>query len=161
MIEAIDHLNIVVRDLPGMRAFYRDVLGLKVTKEVSIRGAWIDRTVGLEGVDADVVYLEAVGGGTRIELIAYRSPLPETGTRLPPDANRANLPGVRHFAFRVTGIDDLVASLRRAGVSFLSPVQQVPDEQVTYAGGVRKQLVYLRDPEGNLLELCEYAPPVG
>ena len=31
--------------------------------------------------------------------------------------------------------------------------------QVTYAGGVRKRLVYFHDPEGNLLELCEYKAP--
>jgi hypothetical protein len=27
---------------------------------------------------------------------------------------------------------------------------------VTYSGGVRKRLVYFRDPEDNILELCEY-----
>jgi catechol 2,3-dioxygenase-like lactoylglutathione lyase family enzyme len=32
----------------------------------------------------------------------------------------------------------------------------VPSSQVTYANNVRKRLVYFRDPEGNLLELCEY-----
>ena len=37
-----------------------------------------------------------------------------------------------------------------------SDVQSVPDSQVTYAEGVRKRLVYFRDPEGNILELCEY-----
>jgi hypothetical protein len=40
-------------------------------------------------------------------------------------------------------------------------VQSVPDSQVTYAGGVRKRLVYFRDPEGNLLELCEYRSASG
>ena len=41
-------------------------------------------------------------------------------------------------------------------MEFLSDVQRVPAEQVTYAAGVSKHLVYFRDPEGNLLELCEY-----
>jgi hypothetical protein len=50
----------------------------------------------------------------------------------------------------------MVAKLRAAGVEFFSGVQTVPDSQVTYAGGVRKRLVYFRDPEGNILELCEY-----
>ena len=34
--------------------------------------------------------------------------------------------------------------------------RQVPDAQVRYRGGVRKRLVYFKDPEGNLLEFCEY-----
>jgi len=41
-------------------------------------------------------------------------------------------------------------------VKFFSAVQSVPDSQVTYAGGMRKRLVYFRDPEGNVLEFCEY-----
>jgi hypothetical protein len=32
----------------------------------------------------------------------------------------------------------------------------VPTAQVAFAGA-QKRLVYFRDPEGNLLELCEYA----
>jgi catechol 2,3-dioxygenase-like lactoylglutathione lyase family enzyme len=60
------------------------------------------------------------------------------------------------MAFRVGDIDPVAGQLRDAGVKFLSDIQQVPDSQVTYAGGVRKRLVYFHDPEGNLLELCEY-----
>ena len=45
----------------------------------------------------------------------------------------------------------------RPEVRVFSVIQTVPDSQVTYAGGVRKRLVYFHDPEGNLLELCEYA----
>ena len=42
------------------------------------------------------------------------------------------------------------------GAKVIGDVQQVPDEQVKYSGGIRKRLVYFHDPEGNLLELCEY-----
>ena len=50
----------------------------------------------------------------------------------------------------------LVEKLGQAGVTFESQVKSVPDSQVTYSGGVRKRLVYFRDPEDNILELCEY-----
>ena len=60
------------------------------------------------------------------------------------------------MAFKVDDVDAMVAKLRAAGVEFFSGVQTVPDSQVTYAGGVRKRLVYFRDAEGNILELCEY-----
>lgn len=134
-----------------MTAFYRDVLGFSVTKEVSISGDWIDATVGLQGVAADVVYLD-LPSGPRIELIYYRSPqVPASNA-----PNEPNAFGLRHMAFRVTDIDAIVEKLKSAGVKFQSEVKSVPDSQVTYTGGVRKRLVYFRDPEGNILELCEY-----
>jgi len=152
MIEQIDHINIVVDDLPRMIAFYRGQLGLRVTKEVTIRGDWVEATVRLKDVLADVVYLEGTTGA-RLELIKYRFP---DGGR-PVGVSEPNAKGIRHLAFRVRGIDEMAASLKRAGVRIVSDVQAVPDSQVTYAGGVRKRLVYFYDPEGNLLELCEYA----
>src|SRR5690349_17113576 len=99
MIESIDHINIVVDDLTKMTTFYRDLLGLRVTKEVSISGEWIDHTVGLSGVAGDVVYLEAAQGA-RIELIRYRSP---DGIR-PSGFDKPNAKGIRHLAFRVNNI---------------------------------------------------------
>jgi catechol 2,3-dioxygenase-like lactoylglutathione lyase family enzyme len=151
MLQHIDHVNLVVRDWERMTAFYADVLGLKVTKRVTIRGEWIDRVVGLAGVEADVVYLD-LPAGSRIELIYYRQPASPA-----PEPNQANLLGLRHIAFRVADIDAVVAQLRAADTPFHSEVSTVPSTQVQYAGGAQKRLVYFRDPEGNLLELCEYA----
>ena len=151
MISAIDHVNLVVADLPRMLAFYRDALGMTVTKEVTIGGDWIGKTVGLSDVRAEVVYLE-LPSGPRIELIRYLSP---DAVRVP-GVDRPNAIGLRHLAFRVDDIDAATGRLGRAGVELFSDVQTVPDSQVTYAGGVRKRLVYFRDPEGNILELCEY-----
>jgi catechol 2,3-dioxygenase-like lactoylglutathione lyase family enzyme len=147
----IDHVNLVVQDLEGMTAFYRDALGLTVTKRVTITGAWIGATVGLTDPHADVVYLD-LDSGPRIELIRYNRPTIDR----PANVDQPNAPGLRHLAFKVDDIDAAVVRLRGAGVAFFSDVQQVPDTQVSYAGGVRKRLIYFKDPEGNLLELCEY-----
>ena len=147
----IDHVNLVVQDLERMVAFYRDALGLKETKRVMITGSWVAATVGLPEVHADVVYLD-FASGPRVELIRYNRPTIDR----PAGVDRPNAPGLRHIAFKVDDIDATVARLRSAGVKFFADVQQVPDTQVTYAGGVRKRLVYFSDPEGNLLELCEY-----
>jgi catechol 2,3-dioxygenase-like lactoylglutathione lyase family enzyme len=151
MLSSIDHVNLVVADLPRMLAFYRDVLGLTVTKEVTISGDWIGQTVGLTDVRAEVVYLD-LPSGPRIELLRYISP----DALQAPGVDRPNAIGLRHLAFKVDDIDAVTQRLRAAGVEFFSGVQTVPDAQVTYAGGVRKRLVYFRDPEGNILELCEY-----
>jgi catechol 2,3-dioxygenase-like lactoylglutathione lyase family enzyme len=154
MIEGIDHVNLVVRDLNAMIAFYRDVLGFLVTKEATISGDWIAEVVGLKDVLADVVYLHP-SQGPRVELIHYRQP---EGFR-PDGLSLANTFGLRHIAFRVTDVDRVVDRLRLVGVRTHSPVATVPQTQVTYAGGASKKLVYFQDPEGNLLELCEYPLP--
>jgi len=150
MLESIDHINIVVADLEAMLRFYTEVLGLKLTKRVTISGPWIENVVGLKNVSGEVIYLDPPSG-PRVELIQYKPPGPN-----PSHLSDSNARGIRHLAFRVDNIDDIFARLRSGGVKFLSDVQQVPDSQVTYAGGVRKRLVYFHDPEGNLLELCEY-----
>ncbi len=150
IIERIDHVNLVVENLEAMIAFYRDVLGLRLSKRATIRGPWIDAVTGLEGVEADVAFLEA-DGGSGLELICYRRP---RGPR-PEGLGQPNTRGLRHIAFRVGDLAGLVASLRAAGTALRSPVQEVPAGQVDFAGQ-RKWLAYLLDPEGNLLELCAF-----
>ncbi len=152
-MESVDHVNIVVEDLDGMLEFYTGVLGLRISRTVSIRGDWVDRVTGLEGVEGDVVYLEALEGTARVELIRYRSP----ASRRPEALGVPNVPGIRHIAFRVGDVGAMADALRAAGVELLSDVEMVPAEQVTYEGGARKRIVYFRDPEGNLLEVCSYS----
>jgi catechol 2,3-dioxygenase-like lactoylglutathione lyase family enzyme len=149
-IQRIDHVNLVVADMRAMEAFYGKVLGLRATKRATIRGPWIEAATGLSPVEADVVFLEAAEG-PGIELIHYRTP---QGSR-PEGLGDPHVRGLRHVALRVDGLDVLVAALRAAGTVLLSEVQQVPVTQVDYAD-VRKRLVYCLDPEGNLLELCDF-----
>jgi catechol 2,3-dioxygenase-like lactoylglutathione lyase family enzyme len=151
MLSTIDHINLVVTDLERMVEFYSSTLDLTVTKRVTISGRWIDETVGLKDVLADVVYLD-LPSGPRIELLRYHKPIGD----IPIGLDRPNTGGLRHMAFKVDDIDVAVENLKRAGVRFVSDIQAVPSTQVTYAGGVRKRLVYFHDPEGNILELCEY-----
>ena len=151
MFDQIDHVNFVVRDLEGMTRFYSEVLGFRVVKSVTISGAWIDAVVGLDDVVADVVYLDPPNG-PRIELIRYIEPA-SVGSQEPSIASAF---GLRHLAFRVSDIDAALVQLERAGVRANGLVATVPTSQVQYAGGAQKRLVYFYDPEGNLLELCEY-----
>jgi len=155
MLKAVDHVNIVVDDMSLMLGFYRDALGLKVTQDVVISGDWIAAVVGLKNVKARVIYLElgpSPGAGTRIELIKYESPI---SLQLA-DQDQPHALGIRHMAFAVDDIDVIVERLKNRGVTFSSQVMQVPNTQVQYAGNIRKRLVYFQDPEGNILELCEY-----
>lgn len=150
-VDQIDHVNIVVDDLNKMTQFYRDVLGMEQYKEATITGEWVDSVVGLRKTVADVVFLR-LGSGSNLELIQYRNP---NGDR-PAHLASPNTKGIRHMAFRVHDIEELVETIGQTGVKFVSSVQVVPTQQVAVGDGIRKRLVYFHDPEGNLLELCSY-----
>ncbi|MEX1000213.1 MAG: VOC family protein, partial [Thermodesulfobacteriota bacterium] len=78
MINAIDHLNIVVSDLDRSVKFYTEVLGFEQTNGAHMEGEWIESIVGLKGVMADVVFIVAPAGEPRIELLCYKSPTGES-----------------------------------------------------------------------------------
>ena len=102
-----------------------------------------------------MVYLDATSdaaeAGAGVELFQYR--LPE-GAR-PRDLHAPNTKGIRHIAFRMHDLDATAATLRAAGVKLLSDIQDVSAQQVDYAAQ-RKRTVYALDPEGNLLEFCDF-----
>jgi glyoxylase I family protein len=149
-IKHIDHVNLVVADMRRMIDFYCKVLGLRLARQVTISGAWIDDVTGLDEVMADVAFLEA-SSGPAIELLYYHRP---KGSRVQ-GQEIPNTIGLRHLAFRVSDIDAVAATILAAGVPLVSKVHCVPTAQVAYAQA-QKRLVYFRDPEGNLLELCAY-----
>ena len=151
MIRAIDHLNIVVADLERSRRFYTEVLGFRVMKEARLEGEWIDRIVGLKGVQGRVVYVVAPAGEPRLELLCYDTPKGED----PVATRRANTIGLRHIALRVDDIAAMVAKLRAAGVELFSEPVKVPAGVVTHDQG-EKTLVYFLDPDGVILELAQY-----
>lgn len=151
MIRAIDHINIVVADLPRSVWFYTKLLGFRLMKEARLEGEWIDRIVGLSGVKGRVAYVVAPAGEPRIELLCYESPPGEN-----PAANRrANTMGLRHIALRVDDIAAMTAKLRAAGVEVFSEPVHVPAGVVKHDQG-EKTLVYFLDPDGVILELAQY-----
>ncbi|MSU24547.1 MAG: hypothetical protein EXS32_12090 [Opitutus sp.] len=152
MIQAIDHLNIVVADMERSRKFYTEVLGFTKTKEAQLSGEWIERIVGLQGVRVHAVFLVSPGGEPRIELLKYEAP---AGAGFA-ENSRANTLGLRHFALRVDDIAAMVAKLRAAGVEVFGEPVRVPGGVVEFDAGSHKTLVYLLDPDGVIIELAEY-----
>lgn len=151
MLRGIDHVNLVVSNLARSVRFYTEVLGCRKTADVHLKGEWIERIVGLRGVEGRVAFVEPPGGGVRIELLQYVTP---AGSAVP-ENSRANTPGLRHLAFRVDDIAGLAERLRAAGATLLSDPVKVPAGVVSFAAG-DKTLVYFLDPDGVLLELAEY-----
>lgn len=151
MIRAVDHINIVVRDLERSVRFYTDLLGFRLAREATLEGAWIDRIVGLEGVKGRVAYVVAPAGEPRIELLAYDAPVGVD----PVGNRRANTVGLRHIALQVDDIAAMTAKLRAAGVTVFSDPVKVPAGVVKHDAG-EKTLVYFLDPDGVILELAQY-----
>lgn len=145
----VNHINIVVADMERSLAFYVGLLQMRVTFETELSGAWIETVAGLPGVSARCVFCQPAGGGTRFELLEYRTP---AGVALP-ENNRANTIGLRHVALEVDDVDLWYQRLTNAGVKAVSEPVTVPFSIVE---GARKRLCYLRDPDGALVEIASY-----
>ncbi|MEM1058007.1 MAG: VOC family protein [Verrucomicrobiota bacterium] len=150
-VAGIDHLNIVVRDLDRSLDFYCRLLGFREVLRTTLEGDWIGRIVGLEGVRAEVAFVVAPGGEPRIELLRYHHPGGEPVAR----NSQPNTPGLRHIALRVAELAPLMERLRAEGVAFFGEPVKVPGGAVHHEAG-EKELVYFTDPDGVILELCQY-----
>ena len=151
MIDAVDHINLVVSDLERSVKFYTELLGFRETKRAHLEGQWIESIIGLKNVYADVVYIVAPAGEPRLELLCYQSPRGKST----PDHSLPNTIGLRHIAFRVKDILATVKRLKGAGVPIIGETVAVPPNAVSHDAG-QKILCYFLDPDGVLLELAEY-----
>ncbi len=48
-IHRIDHVGVIVNDLPAAKAFFLD-FGLEVLGEEELKGEWVERIIGLHDV---------------------------------------------------------------------------------------------------------------
>jgi catechol 2,3-dioxygenase-like lactoylglutathione lyase family enzyme len=131
------HVGITVSDLDRAVAFYRDVLGLAVVDRFSVDGEAFATGVGVDGASADFAHLDA--GDVRVELVAY-DPAGEAV-----DSGRVNRPGTAHLGLSVPDLDRVYGSLP-------DEVETVSPPQRTASG---TKILFVRDPEGNLVELLE------
>jgi len=151
-LKRIDHVNIVVTNLERSKAFYGAILGLKVVFEAELSGPWISRVTGVEDVKAQYVILEPPEGGCRIELIEYEKPEGITSNSI----SEVNATGLRHLAFQVENIDEVVDRLTAKGVKFNSDPVAVSSAVASAPKAKGKKLCYFRDPDGVILEIAEY-----
>jgi 4-hydroxyphenylpyruvate dioxygenase-like putative hemolysin len=110
--------------------------------EGEVEGEWVEKIIGLQDVNVEVVMLQTPDGDANIELVKFHTPSDENGIQRP----LANTLGIRHIAFAVEDIEALVAKLKKKGAELIGEIQNY---QNAY------QLCYVRGPKGIILELVE------
>src|SRR5215216_7038155 len=71
-LQRMDNVLIVVEDLEAAMAFFAE-LGMELEGETQVEGPWADRTVGLNGVRADITMMRTPDGHGRVELTKFHT----------------------------------------------------------------------------------------
>jgi catechol 2,3-dioxygenase-like lactoylglutathione lyase family enzyme len=140
-IHRIDHVGIVVNDLPAAKAFFLD-FGLETLGEGKVQGEWVEQIIGLHDVKVAYVMLGTPDGEATIELVKFAMPSDEKGVQ----RNLANTLGIRHICFAVEDVEAIVAKLKKKGAELVGEIRNYENAY---------KLCYLRGPEGIILELAE------
>jgi catechol 2,3-dioxygenase-like lactoylglutathione lyase family enzyme len=141
-LQRMDNVLIVVEDLEAAKAFFAE-LGMELEGETQLEGPWVDSTVGLKDVRADIAMMRTPDGHGRVELSKFHTP---PAFRAEPESAPANTLGIRRIMFAVEDIDDVVARLRSHGGELVGEIAQYEDSY---------RLCFLRGPEGIIIGLAE------
>jgi catechol 2,3-dioxygenase-like lactoylglutathione lyase family enzyme len=152
MIEArFGHINVIARDWRRLADFYTRLFGMEIVPpERDYRGPDLEAGTGVPGAALRGAHLRLPGlgdSGPTLEIYQYES-MPDG---LPPAVNR---PGFGHIAFVVPDVDTARAAVLAEGGA---PVGSVVTLQT--ADGRRVTWAYVKDPEGNILELQSWSGP--
>jgi catechol 2,3-dioxygenase-like lactoylglutathione lyase family enzyme len=135
MITRLGHLCFRTHQLPVMIAFYRDVLGLTVK-------------FGLKHDDGtEFGYYLAAGHTTFIEIFDHAGAARQWGGSSEPLAPNAGT-HYNHFCLEVVALEAFRAQLQARGAE-VTPVS---------VGMDHSKQAWLKDPDGNAIELMEYTP---
>jgi catechol 2,3-dioxygenase-like lactoylglutathione lyase family enzyme len=141
-IKKLDHVSVVVDDLPAAIAFFT-ALGMTVEGQAPIEGPWADRINGIENIQVDIAMMGTPDGHGRLELTKFRNP---QLVDIQPAIAPPNALGLRSIMFSVESVDDAVARLRDHGGELIGEVSQYEDIY---------RLCYMRGPAGIIVALAE------
>lgn len=127
MLKSIHHVAIIASDYQRSKKFYTQVLGLKVLAEHfrEERNSW---KLNL-----------AIDDQYCIELFSFPNP--------PARLSRPEAAGLRHLAFAVERLDEMVERLQAHGV----PCEPIRTDECT-----GRRFTFFQDPDGLPLELYEW-----
>lgn len=126
MLNGIHHVAIICSDYQKSKSFYTRVLGFEIIAETYRQ-------------QRDSYKLDlALADGTQIELFSFPNP--------PKRVNTPEAQGLRHLAFRVDSVEDVVAYLKSKNID----VEAIRIDELT-----GKKFTFFQDPDGLPLELYQ------
>jgi len=139
------HTNLIARDWKSLARFYQDVFGcVPVPPERNLSGSEMEAGTAVPGARLRGMHMRLPGVGPEgptLEIFEYSEPAAEA-------ARLVNRPGFAHIAFAVDSVADAREQVLSSGGSPVGEVVTVaisPTSRVTWC--------YVRDPEGNIVEL--------
>jgi glyoxylase I family protein len=139
------HTNLIAHDWEKLAAFYVRVFGCEpLAPKRDLGGRWLADGTAVAGARLRGQHLRLPGhgpSGPTLEIFQYD----EVVAQSQPVANRA---GFGHVAFAVDDVEEAVNAVVAAGGNRLGAVVR---QDVEGAGELT--FTYVRDPEGNLVEL--------
>jgi catechol 2,3-dioxygenase-like lactoylglutathione lyase family enzyme len=136
----IDHTAIVVADTDKSLAFYRDLLGMKVSGESDNWGDEQEHLNNVFGARLRIATLRAASG-PGVELLEYVTP--RTGRDYPPDS-RANDLWHWQTSMATSDVGEALRKVRR-------------DRRTLLSAGTARQFL-MRDPDGHAVQVVESTP---
>ena len=138
----LTHISITARDADRLAAFYFSAFGCTLRRpRTNLSGKIFSTGNGLPGVEIFSVWLSLPDtNGPFLEILEYS----KTASGLPPQVNQ---PGYGHLSFAVDDIHKTCAAVLENG--------GIWQGKITNLGSIIAPwwAVYMRDPEGNILEL--------
>jgi predicted enzyme related to lactoylglutathione lyase/uncharacterized damage-inducible protein DinB len=139
------HTNLIARDWRRLGAFYEQALGcVRLLPERELSGDWLSRGTGVPGARIGGAHYRLPGAGASgptLEIFQYDQVVEAP----PPPANRV---GFGHIAFAVPDVEQALRDVLAAGGRLVGTIESVPID-----GAGRITWTYVRDPEGNIVEL--------
>lgn len=126
MLNKVHHIAIICSNYQVSKKFYTEILGLKIIKEI-----YRD--------ERDSYKLDlSLNGEYILELFSFPNP--------PKRPSRPESTGLRHLAFEVNNLDEMVAYFTNKNIA----IEAVRIDKFTY-----KKFTFIADPDGLPIELYE------
>ena len=149
----LDHVAVMVSDLEKSLRFYRDLLGFEILSPEEHKGGPIDEMVQISGVHMREYRLVPPGGVNGYERGQSTGQITVDLIQwITPESSQQRFPihhvPSAHLCFGVEDLQSVYERLTVEGVEFVSP-------PVTFSGEGEWHVLFLYDPDGNLLEMVE------
>jgi glyoxylase I family protein len=146
-IRSVDHTGITVSNVERSLAFWCNVLGFELSHRAHHTGDLASQVTGVAGAEISIAVVK--GYGHKIELLEYVQP---TDRKLSFQYRPCDV-GFVHVALTVDNLDAISDAM--AGSGWKAPGRP---QTLTSGPNARKRVVYVRDPDGNTIELMQ--PPI-